>query len=139
MSAMTPRQAFWEVLATVGIPSLVIWGALLYLLRAQTTPDEWPLLLILVAMPLPLFFPIYNRYRKGDKRGGKDRPPRYHLTWAILIAALSTAYALDAFHRSGWDRVFHLVLAMGWLVVSGDHFRRWGKARATLPPDGVTG
>jgi hypothetical protein len=114
----------------------VIWGVLLYFLRAHASPDEWPLYLIFVVLPFPLFFPVYNRYRKGIKYSAKDRTPRYHLTWAILSVGLSGLYVLDAFHRRSWDRMFYLAIAMMWLLFAADHFRRWAKARENLPDSG---
>jgi hypothetical protein len=47
------------------LPSLIIWGVLLYLVRANSSAEEWPLYLIFVALPLPLIFPIYKRYLRG--------------------------------------------------------------------------
>lgn len=134
MLTMTPKRALWEALATVCVPSLVIWAVLLYFLRLQL--DEWPLYLLFFALPLPLFFPIYNRYRTGVKYSG-NRTPRHHLTWAILAAVFSVTYVGYAFHRSSWDRALHLALAMIWIAVSADHFRRWAKTRASIPPDGI--
>jgi hypothetical protein len=131
---MTPRRAFWEALVTIGVPSLLVWGVVLYLLRAQVSAEDWPLFAILVALPLPLFFPIYHRYRKGIHPGQQNRKPWFHLACAILIASLAVDYVFDALHRSSWDRLFHLALAAGWLFVSIDHFRRWAKARSRLHP-----
>jgi len=126
---MTSRRAFWEALATVCAPSLVIWGVLFYLLRPPE--DEWIIFLIGFALPLPLFFPLYSRYRRGVKYGGDNRTPRQHLLLSIFCAVLSAAFIGDAFNRSGWDRAFHWTLAGAWLVLVASHFRNWMKQRAT--------
>jgi len=123
---MTPRRAFWEALATVGIPSLLIWGAILYSIRTNANPDEWPLYLIFVGVPLLLFFPIYKRYKKGVRYGVESRTRGYHLKCAILYAALSVVFAVLALrvHRNRWDLIIDLMLAAGWLLTSADHIRR---------------
>jgi hypothetical protein len=134
MLTMTPKRALWEALATVCVPSVVIWGTLLHFARAQ--PDEWPIYLILFALPLPLIFPIYNRYRTGAKYGG-NRTPRHHLTWAILSAVFSAVCTGIAFHRTSADRTFYLIIAMTYVAGSVDHLRRWAKTRTSTPPDGI--
>ena len=125
---MTSRRAFWEALATVCAPSLVIWGVLFYLLRPPE--DEWIIFLILFALPLPLFFPLYIRYRRGVKYGRDNRTPRQHLLFSIFGAVLSVAFIGDALQRSGWDSAFHWTLAGAWLLIGAGHFRSWMKQRA---------
>jgi hypothetical protein len=141
MFAMTPRRAFWEALATVGIPSFVIWGTTLYSIRTNANPDEWPLYLIFVGLPLLLFFPIYKRYKKGVRYVVDSRTRGYHVKCATLYAALSVLYAVIALrvHRNGWDLVIYLTFAAAWLLTSADHIRRAAKSRANLPPNSVAG
>jgi len=109
---------------------MVIWGVLFYFLRPPK--DEWIIFLIFFALPLPAFFPIYNRYRQGITRDWFNRTPRHHLTWATLSAVYGAVFIGYALHRSGWDRAFYLTLAAGWLAGSADHFRRWAKTKASI-------
>ena len=62
---MTRERALWEAVATVAIPSLIVWSVLLYVISANARADEWPLYVIFIALPLPLVFPIYKRYLRG--------------------------------------------------------------------------
>src|SRR4051812_8686834 len=91
MVTMTPNRAFWEAVATVCIPILVVWGGLLYLLRTNARPDEWPLYVIFIALPLPLIFPIYKRYLRGPSTG-RERSPKTHFVAGIASAALGSSY-----------------------------------------------
>ena len=62
---MTRERGLWEAVATVAVPSLVVWSVLLFVIRANATADEWPLYVIFIALPLPLIFPIYKTIFAG--------------------------------------------------------------------------
>src|SRR5690348_2455176 len=100
---MTRERAFWEAVATVAIPSLIIWGALLYVIRANAVADEWPLYVIFMALPLPLVFPIYKRYLRGPSV--KVEKPGTLYIGAAASAVLGSAYVVStlAHHRDNSD------------------------------------
>jgi hypothetical protein len=131
---MSGRRAFWEAVVTVCLPSLVIWTILAYVLRTvMPFTEAWPIYIVCFVLPLPMFFPVYNRYRKGIERSSQKRGPTYHFVCTILMGAFSAANASDAIHRAGWDRGLRMAIAFGWLVASVEHLRRWIKARSTAP------
>jgi hypothetical protein len=125
MLLMTPRRAFWEAVATVCIPTLAVWGVLLYLVRTNARSDEWPLYVIFIALPLPLIFPIYRRYLRGPV-AGKERSPRIRLFAAAASTVLGSAYIVSTLHRhrDTTDLVIHLVMGTAWLLIAGDNLRR---------------
>jgi hypothetical protein len=125
MLLMTPRRAFWEAVATVCIPTLAIWGVLLYLVRTNARQDEWPLYVIFIALPLPLVFPIYRRYLRGPV-ADKERSPRIRFVTAAASAVLGVAYIVSTLHRhrDSSDLVIHLIMGTAWLLIAGDNLRR---------------
>jgi hypothetical protein len=130
MLLMTPRRALWEAVATVCIPTLAIWGVLLYLVRTNARSDEWPLYVIFVALPLPLIFPIYRRYLRGPVVG-RERSPRVRFVAAAASAVLGATYIVSTLHRhrDTSDLVIHLVMGIAWLVIAGDNLRRALRSR----------
>ncbi len=129
---MTQERAFWEAVATVSIPSLIIWGVLLYVVRANATADEWLLYVIFIALPLPLIFPIYKRYLRGPV--AKLENPRTLFVLAVGSAALGSAYVISTLqrHRDNSDLFFHLVIGSGWLLIGGEKLRRALRVRKNL-------
>jgi hypothetical protein len=127
---MTARRAFWEAVATLCAPMLVIWGTILYLFRSRLSPNELPFLLIFIALPFPLIRPLYKRYLQGTSPI-KLRTPRYHFIFAALSVILGSTYIVETLlgHRDGWDLAVKLGSGMVWLVIGVDHLRRAGKAR----------
>jgi hypothetical protein len=133
MSLMTPRQAFWEAVATVCIPTLAIWGVLLYLVRTNARSAEWPLYVIFIALPLPLIFPIYRRYLRGPV-AGKEGSPRIRFVTAAASAVLGSAYIVSTLlrHRDTSDLVIHLVMGIAWLLIAGENLRRAMRSKKDL-------
>jgi hypothetical protein len=129
---MTRERALWEAVATVAIPSLIIWGALFYTISDNARADEWPLYLIFVAMPLPLIFPIYKRYLRGPSV--KLESPRTLFILAAGSALLGSSYIISALrsHRDSSDLVIHFAMGIGWLTIGAEKLRRAVKARANL-------
>lgn len=129
MLAMNPRRAFWEAVATVCIPTLLIWGVLLYFIRTNARSDEWPLYVVFIVLPLPLIFPVYKRYLRGP-RTRNEGTPRSNFIAAGVSATLGFAYVFFTLwhHRDTEDLVFHVVLGIGWLVIGGERLRRGIKA-----------
>ena len=130
---MTREHALWEAIATVAVPSLIIWGVLLYLVRANSTSEEWPLYLIFVALPLPLIFPIYKRYLRGPSV--KAEKPRTLFIWATASALLGSANVASAFFRprDRYDLLSHLVMGIAWLGIGGEKLGRVLRARTSIP------
>jgi hypothetical protein len=130
MLGTNPRRALWESVATVCIPTLVIWGVLLYFVRTNARSDEWPLYVIFIVLPLPLIFPVYKRYLRGP-RNRNEGTPRSHFIAATVSASLGFAYVVFtlAHHRDTEDLVFHVVLGIGWLLIGAERLRRGIKAR----------
>src|SRR6266849_1092845 len=77
---MPPSKALWQAVATVALPSFIFWSIAAIVLRETFDSDALLLYLILFALPPPLIYPIYRRYRKGAQFGGVARSPRYHRT-----------------------------------------------------------
>jgi hypothetical protein len=129
---MTRERALWEAVATVAIPSLIVWGVIFYVIRANATADEWPLYLIFVALPLPLIFPIYKRYLRGPTE--KVESPRVLFIAAAACAVLGSAYLVSTIvrHRDNSDLAVHLVMGLGWLLIGAAKLRRGMRARKNL-------
>ena len=98
---MPPSKALWQAVATVALPGFIFWSIAAIVLR-ETFDSDAPLqYLILSALPLPLIYPIYRRYRKGAQFGGVARSPRYHRTVGVLYRLIAAAYSGPPFwfHR----------------------------------------
>ena len=130
---MTRERALWEAIATVAIPTLLIWGVLLYVVRGNARSDEWPLYVIFLALPLPLIFPIYKRYLRGP-HATKLRTPRYHFLSATATGALGLAYVVFTWlhHRDNSDLVIHVIFGIGWFLIGVRHFQQGVEARRNL-------
>jgi TRAP-type uncharacterized transport system fused permease subunit len=128
-SHMTRERALWEAVATVAIPSIVVWSVLLYVIRDNATADEWPLYAIFMALPLPLIFPIYKRYLRGPS--ARVEKPRTLFIAAAAFAVLGLANIIPTLihHRDNSDLAFHLVIGFAWLLFGGEKFRRAVKAK----------
>ena len=128
---MTRELAFWEAVATVAIPSLIIWGVLLYVIRANALADEWPLYAIFIALPLPLIFPIYKRYLRGPSvKLEKPRTLFIAAAASVVFGSANIVFTL-IHHRDNSDLAFHLVIGVGWLLIGGEKLRRAVKARSS--------
>jgi|KBSMisStaDraftv2_1062788.scaffolds.fasta_scaffold289917_2 hypothetical protein len=131
---MTPERALWQAVATVAIPTLIIWGVLLYALRENANPDEWPLYIIFIALPLPLIFPIYKRYLRGPSVR-VEKPRTLFIAAAVSVALGSTYVGFSILHhRDNSDLAFHLAVGAGWLLIGGEKLRRALKARSNKSP-----
>ena len=130
---MSPSRAFWEAVATVCIPTLVIWGVLLYVIRTNARSDEWPLYVIFIALPLPLIFPIYKRYLRGPGVRN-DGSPKANFVAAIASAVLGLSYIVSTLlhHRANSDLVIKLVMGISWLLIAGVRFRRGVRVRKSV-------
>lgn len=127
---MSPQRALWEAVATVCIPIVLVWSVVLYLVRENAHPDEWPIYLIFIAIPLPLIYPIYKRHLKGEDQP-KIRAPRYYFIASACFACLGSADVVLVFldHLRKWDAASKLVVGISWLALGGDYLRRGLSAR----------
>jgi hypothetical protein len=135
---MTRERAFWESVATVCIPSVLVWGLVAYLFRANARGDEWPIYLFLFALPLPLIFPIFSRYRRGAQLAAKVKSRRYHTVLAVLYVAIAAIYVAEGsiHHGQRMDLWSQLIGAAFWLFFGIQHAYRAAKTPATPPISG---
>lgn len=135
---MTPRRAFWEALATVLLPSVVIWGVLLCIVYEQSPqPDQIGSYLLFffffALLPFPLAFPIYRRYRDGVsiQQQANLRTPGQQFVLAAVFAVAGVAYLIDAvsYHRNRWDLLFKVTMVVFWFLMAANHARSGVKAR----------
>ena|SRR5258708_35033720 len=131
---MTKRRAFWEALATVGIPTLLVWGGLGYFFRVRLGVDGLLGISFFSLLPLLLFFPIYGRYKKGLPPGGRERTPKYYFVSGVAFILLAAAYvALALSHnRDSLELASRVALALAWFAVGIDYLRRAKKLKANL-------
>jgi len=138
---VTPKRAFWEALATVCLPSLVLWTVFAYLLRAKLNlsyAEALPIYLFLALLPMPLAFPVYRRYLKGIPRNTKTLSPKANVALAILFAVVGIMHATELpellrSHKSIWDVVFHAAIATVWVVMSIEYARRATRKQPPTP------
>jgi uncharacterized membrane protein YhaH (DUF805 family) len=134
---MTPRRAFWEAVATVLIPSFVIWGAVLCVIYAQhpepSDVDSFLLFFVLFALllPAPVIVLIYWRYRAG-KRQSKPCSPQQHFVLSILFALVGTIFIIDTIsrHPHKWELVSDVAMTVLWFSMAAKDLRSGLKSRA---------
>jgi antibiotic biosynthesis monooxygenase (ABM) superfamily enzyme len=76
---------------------------------------------------MPLAYPVYRRYLKGDPRNSKTLSPRVNIALAMLFVLFAIMHAADLAlrnHKNVWDIVFHIAIATVWLTMSVDYVRR---------------
>lgn len=124
LATMTLKRAFWEAVATVCVPSLLIWIFVAYLLRAKVDAEAWPIYLVLVILPFPLCIPVYRYYLKGTQFR-RPRTRRSYVVSAIFFGILSFDYSLRLLlHHGSGDSWFPLLSAIGWLGLCIDQVIR---------------
>ena len=132
---LPPSKALWQAVATLALPSFIFWSIAAIVLR-ETFDSDAPLqYLILFALPLPLIYPIYRRYRKGAQFGGVARSPRYHRTVGVLYRLIAAAYSGPPFwfHRELGDLLVPLAMAQCWVGLAANQFHRAIKAGTPSP------
>lgn len=117
MSAMEANKALWQAVATVCIPSLLFWTIVALLVHRGILLEEWPVYLLLFAIPLPLIYPVYRRYKRGASTSTPTYSPQQHRNIAFLYALLAIAYiAIGGVpRRFGWHRFYLAGLAIVWV------------------------
>lgn len=127
---MTSRKAFWLTLATVGIPSILIWGFLLYKIGPQA--DEFPLYLLFILLPSFFLAPIVRRrYMNGPAQKILTRDG--YLKRAIFSTCLAIIYTISSLmdSQTGWRHLMNWGVAAVWALGSMDSLRRASKAEKT--------
>jgi ABC-type transport system involved in cytochrome c biogenesis permease subunit len=129
---VTPKRAFLEAFATVCLPSLILWTILAYFLRSKLNlpyTQALPIYLFCAILPMPLAFPLYRRYLKGDPRDTRTQSPKVNIALAALFAFVGIMHVVQLpsllrSHKDVWDVVFHVALATLWLGMSVGYARR---------------
>ena len=113
---MNAKKALLQAIATVCIPNLIFWTIVVLLVHRGAGFEEWPIYLLFFAIPLPLIYPVYRRYR-GSVSAASTYSPRQHRNIAFLYALLAIAYmAIGGVpRRFGWHRFYLAGLAIVWV------------------------
>lgn len=114
---MNAHKALWQAIATVCIPNLIFWIIVAVLVPRGTGFEQWPLYLLLFAIPLPLIYPVYRRYKQGSSTATSNYSPQQHRNIAFLYALLAIAYMVigGVPRRFGWHRFYLAGLAIVWV------------------------
>jgi uncharacterized membrane protein YhaH (DUF805 family) len=127
---MTSRKAFWLTLATVGIPSVLIWGFLLYKVGPQV--DEFPLYLLFILLPALFLAPlVHRRYMNGPVQKTLTRDA--YLRQAIVTGCLAVIYTVLGLMDShtGWRHLMRFASAVVCALGALDSLRRASRAEKT--------
>jgi uncharacterized membrane protein YhdT len=114
---MNANKALWQAIATVCIPNLIFWIVVALLVHRGTAFEDWPLYLLFFAIPLPLIYPVYRRYKRSPSAATSTYSPRQHRNIALLYALLAIAYITIGGlpRRFGWHRFYLVGLAIVWI------------------------
>jgi hypothetical protein len=126
---MTKQKAFWLTLATVGIPSVLIWGTLLYVTGWRM--DEWSLYALVIVATVILFSPfVYRSYlNRSIQKPTRDD----YLKRAIISGCLTVAYlVLDLMHpQYGRGSLANWMMPALWFLGTVYNLIRASKAEKT--------
>jgi hypothetical protein len=128
---LKPEQAFWQALATVGIPSVLVFGGIFYFFGIGA--DEWFVYVVFSGVPIVLLLPlVYRRYRKGPP------PPltsKQHKIRAIIFGCVATFYLVALAVRPDSRREISTWVFMGgWSMMATNHFLLARKSEQTPSP-----
>lgn len=115
------KQAFWEALAVVVIPSLLLGSVLWFWVRPAGT--EWPIYLGVFLVPTLLLLPlVYGKYRRTAQPG---QPKRRQLAGVLFLIA-GAGYAVDAFLSDGdkWRVLLRFAFAIMWFALGATFLLR---------------
>ncbi len=128
LPGLPPKRAFWEALATVGIPSLLISSVLLYWVGFRV--EEWLVYVIVFFVPVVLLLPVvFIRYFNGVEP--RKLSWRQHAIRAIVCGSMAVCFASISFwewHDGMRIRPTWPIIALSWLVIAADHLRQARKA-----------
>jgi FtsH-binding integral membrane protein len=124
---MDPQKALREAIVTVTVPSALVWGGLAIMYRGNMATDEWPLWVLFFALPLPLIFPVYKRYRSERPAVSATRFTVFSMVADFLVSAI---YIFAAFQRwRPWDSQLQLFLAAVWFLLGLEYLSRVRRSR----------
>lgn len=137
---MNSNKALWQAIATVCIPSLLFWTIVALLVHRGILLEEWPVYLLLFAIPLPLIYPVYRRYKRGPSSSTSTYSPRQHRNIAFLYALLAIVYiAIGGVpRRFGWHRFYLAGLAIVWAGLATIQIYRAVQAKRSTSATGET-
>jgi len=128
LPGLPPKRAFWEALATVGIPSLLISSVVLYWVGFRA--DEWLIYAVVFFVPVVLLLPVvFIRYLNGVKP--RKLTQRQHIIRTIVCGSMAACFAGISFwewHDGMRMRPTWPIMALAWLVIAADHLRNARKA-----------
>ncbi|HZU33067.1 MAG TPA: hypothetical protein VFB79_18270 [Candidatus Angelobacter sp.] len=132
---MTKQKAFRQAAATVGVPSVLIWGFLFF--KAGLHIDELPIYLLFALIPACCLIPLlYRRYLKSSEQ--TQRTKNDYLKSATISGCLALIYLIVAYTdpKPGWHGVLHWTNPVLWAAVAIDNLLRASKAeRARYIPN----
>jgi hypothetical protein len=122
----------------VCIPSLLFWIIIALLVHRGILLEEWPVYLLLFAIPLPLIYPVYRRYKRGPSSSTSTYSPRQHRNIAFLYALLAIVYiAIGGVpRRFGWHRFYLAGLAIVWVGLATIQIYRAVQAKRSASATG---
>ncbi len=131
---MNAKKALWQAIATVCIPNLIFWTIVVLLVHRGAGFEEWPIYLLFFAIPLPLIYPVYRRYKAGLSGSASTYSPRQHRNIAFLYALLAIAYmAIGGVpRRFGWHRFYLAGLAIVWVGLATIQIYRAVQAKRSV-------
>lgn len=127
---MTKQKAFWQAAATVGVPSILIWGVLFF--KVGFHSDELPIYIFFVFVPACCLLPlVYRRYSKSSEQ--KQRTKDDYLKSATITGCLALVYLVVAYTdpKPGWHGVLHWINPVLWTIATVDNLHRAAKAEKT--------
>lgn len=123
---MTSKRAFWEAVGVVCIPTLAIWGVLLYALRGKIGSD-WPAFLIFGGLPpLVLIYPIYKAHLRGKTFSRQPSAKLQFLMGGLWVVLGSGRMADSLLHSSP---LLELLIGISWFLVGIVYLIRAVKAK----------
>jgi hypothetical protein len=127
---MTSLKAFWLTLATVGIPSVLIWGILLHFIGFGL--NEWPAYALLILISALLLSPfVYRSYR--DRATAKKLTRDDYLRRAIVSGASTVVFLVLGFmhaqYRQGSAK--NWMMPALWFLATFYNLHRASKAEKT--------
>ena len=133
---MSSQKAFWLSLATVAVPSILIWGTLLYVIGMRV--NEWALYAGFILLTIIFLAPLV--YRNYKNRASSKKPTRdVYLKSAVFTGSMGIAFSVMAIlhheYRDGsW---INWIMPVCWAIGTIIHLRNAFKSGKTryIPND----
>jgi drug/metabolite transporter (DMT)-like permease len=127
---MSSQKAFWLSLATVGVPSILIWGTLLYAIGMRG--NDWILYASFILLTVICLTPLVYRNRKN--RASSQKPTRDdYLKSALITGSLAIAFSVIAFFHLEYrkESLMNWIMPAGMAIATIIHIRKASKAEKT--------